>query len=364
MTSARLATVLLGSLLVSAGPPPADPAQPAAAQATLPEPVVPVPRPVGGGGPKQRGVALGLFAEDVSFSYGPLLEEIAAVGASHVALVVPLYQVHAGSSALRLHTRFSPTLAATADAVRAAKRAGLEVMLFPIVRLDAPRTPSEWRGTLTPASRPAWFESYEALLGDLAAVAAATGASRLVVGSELSSLDGQDDLPRWRLVVERIRAIFSGGLVYSANWDHYRETRLFELVDEIGIVGYFNLRDKDGPSDIDALAGRWRALRAQIEDWLAGRGKPLLITELGYRSRAGSSASPWDEGPGGVVDLDEQRRGFAAFRRAWIDPGAPAALLEGLYVWNWYGFGGPTSTSYTPRGKPALEEVRRLFQQM
>ena len=37
--------------------------------------------------PKQRGVALGLFAEDVSFSYAPLLREVAALGASHVALI-------------------------------------------------------------------------------------------------------------------------------------------------------------------------------------------------------------------------------------------------------------------------------------
>jgi hypothetical protein len=161
-----------------------------------------------------------------------------------------------------------------------------------------------------------------------------------------------------------MRAIFPGALVYSANWDHYQDARLYELVDEIGMVGYFNLREKDGPSDVEALAGRWRALRAQIEGWLGGRGKPFVITELGYRSRAGSSASPWDEGPGGSVDLDEQRRGFAAFRRAWLDPGAPAVLLEGVYVWNWYGFGGPASVSYTPRGKPALDEVRRLLREM
>src|SRR5262245_32982428 len=46
---------------------------------------------------RQRGVALGMFAEDVSFSYGPLLAEIVAVGATHVALVVPLYQTDASS---------------------------------------------------------------------------------------------------------------------------------------------------------------------------------------------------------------------------------------------------------------------------
>src|SRR6185436_17265999 len=122
------------------------------------------------------------------------------------------------------HTRLSPSLSATADAIRAARRAGLEVMLFPIVRLAAPRSDREWRGTLAPDDVDAWFASYLDVLGDLAAVAGLTGATRLAIGSELSSLDG--DLPRWAKVIERIRAVFPGTLLYSANWDHYREAKL------------------------------------------------------------------------------------------------------------------------------------------
>ena len=34
---------------------------------------------------------------------------------------------------------------------------------------------------------------------------------------------------------------------------------------------------------------------------------------------------------------------------------------EGVYVWNWYGFGGTAGTGYTPRNKPAAAEVRRLL---
>jgi hypothetical protein len=312
---------------------------------------------------KQRGVALGLFAEDVSFSYGPLLEEIAALGATHVSLVVPLYQTHGASVKLRLHTRLSPTIGATAEAVRAAHRAGLEVTLFPIVRLEAPR-PGEWRGTLAPTDRGAWFESYQSVLGDLAAVATLTGVTRLVIGSELSSLDG--DLDRWRPLVERIRAVFPGTLVYSANWDHYKDARLFQLVDELGVVAYFNLREKDGPADVEALTNRWRWERKQLEAWQGAGGKPFVFTEVGYRSRAGSSAEPWNEGPGGAVDLEEQRRAFTAFRRAWTIPTkeAPTSPLEGVYIWNWYGYGGPTSTGYTPRGKPAADEIKLLLQEL
>lgn len=304
---------------------------------------------------KQKGVALGLFAEDVSFSYAPLLGEIAALGATHVALVVPIYQSDVRATDLALHTRFSPTLGVIADAVRAARRDGLEVMLFPIVRLSR-SAPGQWRGTLAPGNPDRWFRAYGEVLGDLAAVAAQTGATRLAVGSELSSLDG--DLPRWRALLERIRAIFPGRLVYSANWDHYRDARVLDLVDDEGVVGYFSLRaDPRAPATEVALQAAWRNRQAELLAWHQGRPHPWFFSEVGYRSRAGATASPWDETPGGTPDLDEQRRAFAAFRRVWA--GVPS--LDGAYVWNWYGWGGADSTSYTPRGKPATDEVRRLL---
>jgi hypothetical protein len=304
---------------------------------------------------KQRGIALGLFAEDVGFSYAPLLREIAALGATHVSLVVPFYQATGTSSDLGLHTRFSPTLEVIADTVRAARREHLEVTVFPIVRLLRPKE-GEWRGTLAPADRSAWFRAYGELLGDVAAIAAQTGATRLVIGSELSSLDG--DLAPWRPLVERIRAVFPGKLVYSANWDHHRDAKLYDLVDEDGVVAYFPLRESAKSADSEAaLEAAWRRHKQDLLDWHTGREHPLVLTEVGYRSRAGSTASPWDERAGGTPDLEEQRRGFAAFRKVWAGEGA----LGGAYVWNWYGWGGPRSVGYTPRGKPAEMEVRKLL---
>lgn len=308
--------------------------------------------------PKQRGVALGLFSEDVGFSYVSLLREIAALGATHVSLIVPLYQTDGRSADLNLHTRFSPTLETIADAIRAARRERLEVTLFPIVRLSRPG-PGEWRGTLAPTNRDRWFRAYGEVLGDLAAVAAQTGATRLVIGSELSTLDGE--LARWRPLLERVRAIFPGRLVYSANWDHYQTARLFDLVDEDGVVGYFALRDGPrAPSTEEALEAAWRRHKEAILTWHRDRTNPLVFTEVGYRSRLGSTIEPWDETPGGTPDLDEQRRAFVAFRRVW----AATRALDGIYVWNWYGWGGPASIGYTPRNKPAAEEVRRLLESL
>jgi len=349
----RLAAAAAALALAALNSPPPRPHAPGTAAL----PPVGVPPPPAPPAERERGVALGLFAEDVSFSYAPLLAEIVALGATHVALVVPLYQTDGSSVELGLDTRFSPTLETVAETARAAKRDGLEVTIFPIVRLSAPRA-GEWRGTLAPRDRDAWFRSYGDKLGDLAGVAAMTGAKRLVVGSELSTLDG--DLDRWRPVIEKVRAVFPGKLVYSANWDHYKNAPLFDLVDEDGISGYFNLRDAKAPDDDATAEAGWRRVRQELEAWRVGRSAPFIFTELGYRSRAGATAAPWDEGPGGVPDPDEQRRGFAAFRRAWT--GSPA--LDGVYIWNWYGYGGPGTTSYTPRGKPAESEVRALLESL
>lgn len=307
----------------------------------------------------QRGVALGMFAEDVSFSYAALLSEIAELGASHVALVVPMYQIHGGSTSLFLHTRLSPTLEEIADTIRDARRLGLEVTLFPIVRLLQPRTPNEWRGTLQPDDRDTWFRSYGQLLGDLASLGSLTDASRLVVGSELSTLDS--DIARWEKLLGYVRAVYSGTLLYSANWDHYRYAQVFDLVDEIGVTAYFGLRERTQPSDLQTLITGWRRLRRQLESDLAKYDKPFLFTEVGYRSRAGATAEPWDESAGGTPDPGEQQRGFEAFRQVFTDPLGKRGRLDGLYVWNWYGFGGPSTTSYTPRGKLAATTVRQLL---
>ncbi len=366
VAGAALAASAIGPPRPVAGPTNSDRVQPLpdAAHTPIAEPPLPPEHaastlpPPSALGEKQRGVALGMFAEDVSFSYASQLAEVVALGATHVSLIVPIYQTDVRSADLGLHTRFSPTLSLLADTIRLARRDGLEVTVFPILRLRSARA-GEWRGTLAPANPTEWFRRYADLLGDLAAVAGLTGASRFVVGSELSSLDG--DIDRWQPLLERIRGVFKGSLVYSANWDHFRQAKLLDLVDEDGVTGYFNLRaDDHAPADGPALEEGWRRVRQELDSWHATRRHPLILTELGYRSRAGCTAAPWDEGAGGVVDLDEQRRAFEAFRRVW----SASSLLDGVYVWNWYGFGGPTSTSYTPRGKPAESEVKRLLQDL
>jgi hypothetical protein len=54
-----------------------------------------------------KGVALGLFAEDPGWSYRSLLDEIAALGADHVELVVAWYQKDVAATVIGEHPRFT-----------------------------------------------------------------------------------------------------------------------------------------------------------------------------------------------------------------------------------------------------------------
>jgi hypothetical protein len=293
-----------------------------------------------------KGVALGLFAEDPGWSYRPLLDEIVALGADHVELVVAWYQKDVTATEVGEHPRYTAPESAVRRAVRDAHRAGLKVLLFPIVRLEVAR-PGEWRGSLAPRDRLAWYASYGQKLLSLARLATEENVEALSIGSELSSLDG--DLAAWSAVAAAVRARFSGRLIYSGNWDHFREVAIYPLVDQIGLCGYFPL----APDPSRA----WLELRTKLEQFAAARKQPLLFTEIGYLSQAGAAAWPWDEAARQPVDLDEQRRCYAAFRQAW----SGSSALGGVYFWNWYGWGGASSRGYTPRGKPAAGEIRAYF---
>ncbi len=306
-------------------------------------------------GPLQKGIALGLFAEDPGFSYAPLLKEIRATGATHVSLVVPYYQYDIRSVRIGPHPRFSPQPGVLTRTVKEARAMGLKVFLFPILRLEYAATPDEWRGALRPHDPDAWWASYTEFILQMARVAARHGVSALCVGSELSAMDTRPE--RWTPLIARARKIFRGQLVYSANWDHYDKVGIWHLVDLAGLSAYFPLIGGDEKPTLHRLIHAWREQRVRISRWRARIGKPLLFTELGYHSQARTSSTPWDEAADKPVSLEEQALCYQAFMRVWRG----TSYLRGVYFWTWFGWGGPRSREYTPRGKPAARVICQWF---
>ena len=305
--------------------------------------------------PEIRGVALGLYSEDPGWSYEPLLREIRTVGANTVSLVAAYYLADIHATSIQDHPRYTAPDRTLVRTIRQAHGLGLRVLLFPILRVSYKPTPDHWRGNLRPRDRTELARSYARLLVRLGRIAEREGVEMFSVGSELSSLDTD---PRWFApAVARLRQVYHGRLVYSANWDHFEQVRIWPLVDELGVCAYFPLLDRGQPVTGRALLAAWRRLRRRLEAWARGYGKPLVLTEVGYMSQQGAAAEPWNEGAHRPVDLQVQRLAYEAFVHAWNG----SKSLHGVFFWNWYGWGGPMDGSYVPRGKPAAAVLARWY---
>lgn len=302
-------------------------------------------------------MALGLFASEVGYDYDGLLEEIAALGAGEVLLVVPLEQeeVESEGPAARLPGWV------VQRAIEQARRRGLEVGLMPIVELRA-ALPGQWRGQLLPrGGADEWFHRYRALVLDLAALAAQGGAARLGVGSELPALEPYE--ASWRGLIAAARRVFPGRVFYAVNWDGLDRPGFWDAVDEVGVSGYFALArpGEPGPGG-DALRRAWAGPFAQLRDLGRRTGRPVFFSEIGYPSQDTAAARPWDDRGDGALDLELQARLYRAFCAAFRVAGGAGPgdgpPPTGFYLWNWFGFGGASDRGFTPRGKPAAAVAR------
>lgn len=307
-----------------------------------------------GRAPEERGLALGLFSADPSYSYRMLIDEVANTGATHISIVWVWWQDDVRAQEIKYVSGWSATDAQILEALREAKRHKLHVTAFPIVRLMK-STSNEWRGKIAPEDPDVWWRSYNEFMHHNAQLAKLGGADRLCVGSELLSMEKRRE--RWLDVIDRVRVTAPDvEVLYSANWDHFEPVSFWDAIDVVGMTGYWELT-RDMNATTEDLLLSWQSIKPSVLDWLDRIGKPVVITEIGYPSLDGGAAWPWDETRKAPVDLEEQRRAYDAFARAWSD----TPQLSGVYFWNWFGFGGEKDGNYTPRGKPAADVIRRWY---
>lgn len=348
-----MAAGLLGACSAPAAPP--APVGATTAKAAAPAAYRPPPTPARRGAGALDGIALSLYYEGpgADLTYEAMVDRVAAAGAPAVSIVVQWAQPDVLASEVRPHPTETTPDAELRRVIRHARQRGLRVLLFPILWVEK-RAIGQWRGTLKPADPERWWASYGRFIDHYARLAAAEGVEALSVGSEFASLEGET--ARWHGVIDRTRAVFGGQLIYSANWDHYREVTFWDRLDAIGLTGYYRLTESREPT-LDELTGAWARIRAELLAWRATVGKPLIFTELGYPSADGAAFSPWDYTGTRTLDLEEQRLCFEAFAAVW----SGTSELVGVFFWNGWGPTDGANTWYTFWGKPAEAVIRRWF---
>jgi hypothetical protein len=146
------------------------------------------------------------------------------------------------------------------------------------------------------------------------------------MGTELRLLSGARE-PTWIAVIGAIRAVYDGVLTYAANatfpGDEFTSVSFWDQVDVLGLDAYFNLT---GPEQPDGGAARlaWSSnrfgekRRGQRPELRQLRGKPVIFTEIGYKStdRANVellelrlSAAPWTPANRGTATRRRSRCG-------------------------------------------------------
>lgn len=328
------------------------------AAATAATAAPPAPAPLAP--PPMRGFALGVYKKGPpgaarAWDYAAELDELKKLGVTHVSMVVSWKQRDVRSTTIEPDPTKTIPDAALRTLLRAASKRGLKVLLFPILELEV-RRPLEWRGTLKPADLDVWWKAYVRFVLHYAEIAGQEGVAVYSVGSELVTTETWRD--RWYALISQVEKKFPGELIYSANWDHFEPVSFWERLDYVGVTAYHELTRALDAHETE-LAKGWDKPKDALVAFSKKIKKPIVITEVGYTSQDGAAIHPWDYTSRAPVDLEEQRRCYAAFALAWGGVGE----LAGVFFWNWFGAGGATDASYTPRGKPAAGVVSGWYAQ-
>ena len=310
-------TLLAISLfLQSCAPPPPPPPSPLPSPIAIPVAAAPVTW-------QYKGASLAGYWHD---SYAQpnaydTVDYLSGLGVSHVALIVTQYQDD--MQATEIFARYEKETA-TDESLQAIIRyihsQGMGVMLKPHIEPDKDwqdDVKNRWRGVINPTDHAKWFESYGKFILHYAELAENEKVELFSIGTEMPSMTmGVEDQARWSALAGQVRQIYHQKLLYSAHeyevMGGYYEIKeagvKYEFLplppsfwvpfDYAGTTVYYdiqNLEQSNNPApDVSQLVENWRENLARHErqqrlldtfqDWAAGHGKPIIFSEIGYRS--------------------------------------------------------------------------------
>lgn len=210
-----------------------------------------------------------------------------------------------------------------------------------------------------------WFESYRINMLRYAKIAQLTNTELFCVGTELrTSIKKQPE--QWQRLIMEIRSIYNGELTYAANWyDEYEHISFWDKLDYIGIQAYFPLTKEENPS-LESIEKGWDRHIKELEEVYKKYQKPILYTEVGYKSTPDATIKPWEWGSyfskltHKKSDKTQQLAYEAMFKKNWNQP-----WFAGIYIWQWHNRtteeSASTDLDFSPRFKPAENVISRWF---
>ncbi len=367
-----------------------------------------------------RGAAVTGYWNDSYSTPGAqaLVDHLKAAGVNTIQLLVAWFQPDMRSSTIAPDAEGqSPRDAGVVDMIRYIHAQGLGVMLKPhaepVLAWDG--VSEGWRGVIDPADRAAWFASYDAFILHYARIAAAENVELLCVGSEMMSMTRSEwDQRRWIDLVDRVRKLYAGKILYGATWFEvaggaYEDrgpdgqvafsatfqplpANFWSHFDYAGLGAYFNLYTPHKlfvpDPGVETLIDGWyhndltdrspeeANLFAAISRWQQQIDKPVIFVEVGYENVDFAGYADYEYDPVQVGDEDvpalpndaAQANLYRATFTAW--GGVP--WLAGAFWWQ-FNPDEPTDANcgdspasgdqvgYSPCGRPAMQVLSNWY---
>ncbi|MFK7979800.1 MAG: hypothetical protein AB8G86_07450, partial [Saprospiraceae bacterium] len=266
------------------------------------------------------------------------------------------------------------TIAANIAGMQLAKQAGFKVFLKPhIVLGEIPKRPAkaipignftklnrpkdktrgvEWRGEMSfkkEADWQQWETAYEKYILELARIAEEVEVDLFSIGTELKQSAWKRPA-YWHQLIQKVRAIYKGKLIYSANWDEYQKITFWQDLDYIGVDTYFPISKMETPS-VKKTMKNWRSIQKDLKRFSKKENLKIVLTEYGYRNVAYAGKRPWthDKGSATTNNLAQRNLYQAFFETFWTKK-----WIAGGFAWKWFCVPPPSgNTSFSMQRKPA-----------
>jgi hypothetical protein len=288
------------------------------------------------------------------FGLGEITDQ---TGAGWVEIPITLYQAHFTDTALQPSPQ-TPTPQSLAAGIGAAHAHGFHVFVVPFLTVGA----SGWAGDIGRATaslhagsvvrtatwRAAWFDGYWQALAPYLEEAATAGAEQFALGTEYEYLE-LDPNALWNTLIARAHTLYSGALTYDMNWTaacayaqdcagtvtaHPSLPRWMTnpTLAALGVSEYRPLSTSAQPVEPGALASVWHTrIQADLDRLATLAGKPMLLSEIGYRNNIDALVQPWRWQSTAPPDPQLQAAAYtAALTNAVVD-----LQITGIYFWGW-----------------------------
>jgi hypothetical protein len=240
---------------------------------------------------------------------------------------------------------------------------GIRVHLKPHLWMN-----SGWRSNINLSSKiqwDGWFDSYRVNMLHYAKMAQENQVELFCIGTELKTSIVQQP-EKWSELIRDIKTIYQGKLTYAANWNDDLETITFwDQLDYIGIQAYFPLTTTKNP-DLETIKKGWDEHIIKLERLSQKHKKPILFTEVGYKSEASSTIKPWEwSSQLSILHKQKSDQTQALAYEALFQKLCSKSWFAGLYIWQLATRSkeeqAAKNLNFSPRFKPAENVIAKWF---